>query len=94
MIKDLSMLDIYLCEDASVAADLLTMKLNSVLDNLAPIRTIQTRTNFAPWISTNIKSQMGARDEAQKKAVDSKEEERKRTTGKCIKSFVIRFLGT
>ena len=69
------MLDIYLCEDANIAADLLSKKINSVLDELAPLRTIQTRTNFAPWISAGIKTQMNARDAAQKKAADSQKEE-------------------
>ena len=69
------MLDVYLCQDAGVAADLLTGKLNSVLDNMAPVRKIQTRTNFAPWMSADIKLQMEARDAAQKKAIDSNKEE-------------------
>ena len=74
-IRDLSMLDVYLCQDAGEAADLLTGKLNSVLDNMAPVRKIQTRTNFAPWMTADVKLQMEARDAAQKKAIDSNNEE-------------------
>ena len=74
MVRDLNMLDLYLCEDACLAADLLSKKLSSVLDKLAPVKTFQVRNNFAPWISKDIKNQMDARDAAQKKATDSQNE--------------------
>ena len=71
-IRDLSLLDVYMSQDANEAACIFTNKLTSVLDKMAPVRNIQTRTNFAPWMSDDLKTQMEARDKAQKKAVDSK----------------------
>ena len=71
-IRDLSMLDVYLCQDSSEAAKLFSRKLTSVLDTMAPVRNIQSRTNYAPWLTGDVKVQMDARDAAQKKAIDSK----------------------
>ena len=73
-IRNTDLLDIYLCQDVNKAADLLTEKLTKILDNMAPVRSIQTRTNYAPWMSPDIKDDINARDAAQKKAIDSKAE--------------------
>ena len=40
-----------MCEDPSKAADILTSKLTAILDQMAPIKTIQVRANYAPWLS-------------------------------------------
>ena len=50
-VENLNMLDIYLCQDASEAASMLTEKLNIILDEMAPIKKIQVRHNYAPWVS-------------------------------------------
>ena len=60
-----------MCEDVDQAVDLLTSKLNCILDQLAPVRTIQTRTRYAAWLSSGTKSSMKARDIAQKNAIKS-----------------------
>ena len=49
--------------DVNVAAELLLTKLTDVLDKMAPVRTIQTRTRYAPWVGKSTKD----RDEAQEK---------------------------
>ena len=50
------------------AAELLVSKLNSVLDDMAPIKTIQTRNRYAPWLSDETKQIQQARNAAQEKA--------------------------
>ena len=67
-VENLNMLDIYLCQDASEAASMLTDKLNFILDEMAPMKKIQVRHNYAPWVSEDCKAGMAARDTAQKRA--------------------------
>ena len=64
-------MDVYMCEDASQAAKILTNKLNTVLDRMAPVKKIQVRQNYAPWVTEECKSEMAARDAAQARAVNS-----------------------
>ena len=42
--------------------------MNFILDELAPIRTFQTRVNYAPWLSDETKLFKKQREEAQEKA--------------------------
>ena len=70
-IREANMLDIYLCQDPNKASELLTQKLNSILNVLAPVKKIQIRKNYAPWITEECKVNMDSRDHAQKKAIDS-----------------------
>ena len=65
------MMDVYLCQDANMAAEMLTKKLNVILDEMAPVKKIQLRTNFAPWISEQCKAEMDSRDAAHKTAAES-----------------------
>ena len=65
-------LDIYLCEDVNLAVRLLNEKLTMILDEMAPVKTIQVRNNYAPWLSTATKELMRERDIAQHRAVESK----------------------
>ena len=50
-------------------------KLTKILDKLAPVKTVQTRTKYAPWLSNSTKSLMKERDEAQRKAASTKHED-------------------
>ena len=45
-VQQLSWLDLYLCNDADTAVELLTSKLTFILDTLAPMKTIQIRTKY------------------------------------------------
>ena len=54
--------------DVNVAAELLVTMLTDVLDKIAPVKTIQTRTRYAPWVGKNTKDLQKDRDEAQEKA--------------------------
>ena len=74
-IKNLSFWDIYCSTDVNDASNLLAEKLNVVLDQMAPIRTFQTRTNYSPWLSPESKKLINDRNNAQQKASESKSEE-------------------
>ena len=43
------------CTDVDKAAELLVQKLTSVLDNMAPIKTVQTRKRYAPCLTDETK---------------------------------------
>ena len=47
--------EILTCTDVNIAAELLVSKLTDILDEMAPIKTVQTRTNYAPWIADDTK---------------------------------------
>ena len=51
---------------------MLSGSLTTILDEMAPIRTIQIREKYAPWLSLNTKQKMAERDQAQQKALQSK----------------------
>ena len=66
---------IYQCDDVDSALQLLTDNFTNILDQMAPIHTIQIRENYAPWLSYETKRIMAERDIAQKKAAETKYEE-------------------
>ena len=55
----------------NLAANLLTQGLTKILDTMAPIKTIQTRTNYAPHMGEETKILQGKRNIAQEQAVGS-----------------------
>ena len=57
--------------DVNTATELLVNKLTEVLDKMAPVRTIQTRTRYAAWIGDATKQLQKNRDKAHEKAVQS-----------------------
>ena len=65
------MYEIYICQDAEKAAELLTVKLNTILDEMAPVRKIQIRSKYAAWVTAECREDMDKRDAAQKKAIVS-----------------------
>ena len=50
---------------------MLPKKVTSILDQLAPVRTIQSRNRYAPWLSADTKISMKDRDSAQRKATQT-----------------------
>ena len=68
-------LEIYQCESVDSAVQLFSEKLTKILDKLAPVKTVQTRTRYAPWLSQSTKLLIEQRDQAQRKASSSKLEE-------------------
>ena len=71
-IKQVSWLDIYLCENVNDAVELLSSKITFILDTMAPLKTIQIRTRHAPWLSKQTAELMRERDKLQKAASESK----------------------
>ena len=67
-VRQLSWYDLYLCEDVNQASEILTSKLGKILDVMAPIKTIQIGTRYAPWLSDNTKKLLEKRNTAQKVA--------------------------
>jgi len=68
-----NMLEIYLSSDVNEAVGLLTRKLTTALDKYAPIKTIQIRKHYAPWLSEETKLLMQERNRAQQAALISKD---------------------
>ena len=73
-VKGISWLDLYLCQDVNEAVRLFVLKITSILDQMAPIRRIQLRSNFAPWISPEVKAIMRKRDYLQQRASNTKKD--------------------
>ena len=71
-VQRLSWCDLYSCEDPNRAAEILTNKLTVILDQMAPLRTIQVRSKYAPWLSNDTKELMKERNVAQNKAFVTK----------------------
>ena len=61
------------CFDCESAAKTLTNKINEILDVMAPMRSFQVRTKYAPWMSQQTKDVIKERDQAQKKAAETKD---------------------
>ena len=64
-VKNVHWWPVYNCQDPDEAAQILTDKLTEILDRHAPVKMYQTKTNFAPWLSTGTKKLMSERDKAQ-----------------------------
>ena len=60
--------EIVSCNDVNDATKLLIDKISGVLDEMAPIKTIQTRSNYVPWLSEETKVLQQDRNYAQEKA--------------------------
>ena len=50
-VQQVNWLDLYLAEDVDEAVSILSTKLTDTLDVMAPMKTIQARKNYVPWIS-------------------------------------------
>ena len=63
------------CSNVNAATELLEKKLTDILDELAPVKTIQTRSSYAPWLSEGTKKLKKERKAAQEKASQSNDTE-------------------
>ena len=63
------------CNNVDAATELLVEKLTQVLDSLAPIKTIQVRSNYVPGLSEETKMLQRDRNKAQEKAALSDDPE-------------------
>ena len=64
-IKSSSFWDIYQTSDVNDAVQLLTQKINCILDDMAPVKTIQTSSKYCPWLTEATKTLIGERNKAQ-----------------------------
>ena len=74
-VKQISWLELYLCEDVDIAVKLPANKLTFIVDTMAPMRTVQVRKKYAPWLSSTTIDLIKERDKAQKKAAASNNSE-------------------
>ena len=70
-----SWLDVYLCDDIATAVNLVSTKLNNILDEMAPVKVIQVRSHYAPWMSEKTKQKIKERYIAQKRASETQNNE-------------------
>ena len=54
-----------------MAANLLSEKLNNILNEMAPVKTIQIRKQYAPWLTKDTKLLLSERNNAQKYAAQT-----------------------
>ena len=67
-LRKIKWLNLYLCEDVNEAVEIFTNNIAGILDreDMAPVKMIQNRKNYCPWISEDTKALMRERDEAVK----------------------------
>ena len=65
-VKSIRWLDLYLSEDVNEAVKIFTCTLRKILDHMAPMKTIQIRKNYIPWISEETKRMIVERNELKK----------------------------
>ena len=70
-IQNVSWLDVYLSDIVNQAVKLMSNKITSILDTMAPMRTVQIRTNYAPWLTQETKNLMSEIDTLQSIAAQS-----------------------
>ena len=70
-LKNIRWWEIYSCNDVNEAVRMLTEKLTFILDRLAPIRSIQVRQKYCPWLSQQTKDLIHERNQAQKTASET-----------------------
>ena len=64
-IRKLKFFDIYSASNVDSAVEMLTNKLCAVLDKFAPVKTVQIRSNYAPWLNGEVRELIRQRDTAQ-----------------------------
>ena len=74
-VRKIKMYRIYECEDVEDAVQKLSDEICKILDEMAPVRTIQVREKYAPWLSSEVKNLMCERDKAQRVASSTNSEE-------------------
>ena len=74
-VQRISWWSLYQCDEVDTAQMILSNHLTSILDRMAPIRTIQVRDRYAPWLSNETKEMMTNRNIAQARASQTKSNE-------------------
>ena len=63
-VRNISWWEVYCCDKVEDAIELLTSKISKILDEMAPVKVIQNRKYYAPWLSVYTKELMKVRDVA------------------------------
>ena len=61
-----------MCENVNQAVELMSNKITNILDIMAPIKTVQVRTNYAPWLSEETRNLMSERNSLHSRAAQTK----------------------
>ena len=77
-IHSLKWLDIYLSTNVDTAVQKLTDRITTVLDKYAPVKTVQIRSKYAPWLSNATKQVMQQRNRAQQALLRSPDQDKSR----------------
>ena len=77
-IHALKWFDIYMSDDVNSAVTLLAEKIVPVLDRYAPLKTIQVRVKYAPWLSEETKTAIQHRNRAQQSLRTCKDQNKSR----------------
>ena len=64
-IRDTSWWDVYRSTDTDEAVHIFTHKVNTILDQVAPVKTFQVRKKYCPWLSKETKELIRERNKAQ-----------------------------
>ena len=67
-VKNISWFDAYMTDSAEEAVQIVTKKLTLILNAMAPVKNIQTRAKYAPWLSKETNEKIKARNKSQKVA--------------------------
>ena len=68
----MSWLELYLCDDVDQVVEMFTREIPGILDEMAPMKTFQVRSKYAPWFSDKTVSLMKRRDQLHKLASETK----------------------
>ena len=66
-VRSIPFWEVYSCQDVNTAVEILTFYLTNILDQMAPIKTIQIRKKYCPWLSAETKTLMENRNDAQRR---------------------------
>ena len=72
-VQNVSWLDLYLSSDVEEAVGIFSTKITDILDVMAPVKTFQVRTKFAPCLFKQTVESMKERDQLHKVASETKE---------------------
>ena len=70
-VRKIKWLELYMSDDVDEALGFFMDKFKPILDRMAPMRNIQIKTNYNPWISQDTLSLMKERDKLQKDAAET-----------------------
>ena len=74
-VQQIKWLDVYLATDVNQAVEVFTAKIRHILDEMAPMRIIQLRNNFSPWLSDETVQLMKSQNDLLKLASSTKTKE-------------------